>query len=196
VNNMTTLPYRRQQVTPWSGGRTTEAGRNAGKASGRGLQTAGNTALNTALKPALDTALNTALKPALDPARAVAAPARLRVAPPAPVTAPRAPFVALVLFLVISGVLGILILNTKINEDAFRLNDLQASQGMLDQQEAELGQDLALLSSPGNLAAAARRLGLVRSEPAYLRLSDGTVLGFPKPATGAPSASGPAQAGR
>jgi hypothetical protein len=115
---------------------------------------------------------------------------RLRVAPPAPVTAARAPFVALVLFLVIAGVLGILVLNTKINENAFRLNDLHARQGQLDQQEAQLGQDLALLSSPGNLAAAARRLGLVRSEPAYLRLSDGTVLGFPKPATGTPSASG------
>src|SRR6266545_1092442 len=186
---MTTLPYRRQQVTPWSGGRTTGAARNAAGSldraypSDRRFDTVGSTAL-------------TPERGGAERAREAVASPRLRVAPPVPVTAPRAPFVTLVLFLVISGVLGILTLNTKINEDAFRLNDLQAHQGLLDQQEAQLGQGLAALSSPGNLAAAARRLGLVRSEPAYLRLSDGTVLGFPKPATGAPSASGPSQAGR
>jgi hypothetical protein len=186
---MTTLPYRRQQVTPWSGGRTTGAARNAAGSSDRTYPS----------DRRFDTAGSTALMPergGVERARDAVASPRLQVAPPVPVTVPRAPFVTLVLFLVISGVLGILTLNTKINEDAFRLNDLQAHQGLLDQQEAQLGQDLAALSSPGNLAAAARRLGLVRSEPAYLRLSDGTVLGFPKPATGAPSASGPAQAGR
>jgi hypothetical protein len=116
--------------------------------------------------------------------------ARLRVAPPAPVRTPRAPFVMLVLALVSAGVLGILVLNTKINENAFRLNDLHARQTTLDQQEQQLAQDLADQESPNSLAAAARRLGLVRGTPAYIRLPDGQVLGVPQPASGQQSASG------
>jgi hypothetical protein len=125
--------------------------------------------------------------------------ARLGVAPPAPVTTPRAPFVALVLFLVVSGVLGILVLNTKINENAFRLKDLRDRQSRLDLQEQQLNDDLALAASPNSLAAAARRLGLVPAgSPAFIRLPDGRVLGVPQPATAQQSLSGPqaAAAGR
>src|SRR5256885_622897 len=67
----------------------------------------------------------------------------LRVAPPAPVTVPRAPFVALVLVVVVAGVLGILVLNTKINENAFKLAQLQSQRSNLDQQEQQLDQQLA-----------------------------------------------------
>jgi hypothetical protein len=112
----------------------------------------------------------------------------LRVAPPPPVLTPRAPFVLLVLVLVIGGVLGILMLNTKINENAFRLADLHRQQQQLDLQEQQLAQDLAGQSSSGSLEAAARRLGLVPSgKPAYLRLPDGRVFEVPQPATGQPS---------
>ena len=110
---------------------------------------------------------------------------RLRVAHPAPVAVPRAPFVATVLLLVVAGVLGILVLNTKINENAFRLHDLQSSQARLDAQEQKLSQQLANQESPGNLAAAARRQGLVPAgTPAFIRLPDGRVLGVPQPAQG------------
>jgi len=116
---------------------------------------------------------------------------RLRVAPPAVVSGPRAPFVALVLAVVVAGVLGILVLNTKINENAFRLSDLRARQATLDRQEQELNQHIADQASPNSLAAAARRLGLVPSgTPAFIKLPDGRVLGVPQPATGTPSASG------
>jgi cell division protein FtsB len=115
---------------------------------------------------------------------------RLRVAPPVPVSGPRAPFVALVLFVVIAGVLGILVLNTKINENAFRLGELRDNQATLDRQEQELNQNIADLESPNNLAAAARRLGLVPSgTPAFIKLPDGRVLGVPQPSGGQPSAS-------
>src|SRR3989442_15114864 len=112
----------------------------------------------------------------------------LRVAPPAPVTVPRAPFVALILVVVVAGVLGILVLNTKINENAFKLAQLHSTRGNLDQQEQQLDQQLADLESPNSLAAAARRLGLVPSgTPAYLQLPNGQQVGVPQPATGAPS---------
>lgn len=95
--------------------------------------------------------------------------------PPAPVPVPRAPFVVLVLLLVVGGVVGILLLNTKINENAFVLHELRQRQVELDQREQRLEQEIAQASSPAQLAAAARRLGLVdrRDERAYLRLSGG-----------------------
>jgi len=113
---------------------------------------------------------------------------RLRVAPPPPVSGPRAPFVALVLALVIGGVLGILVVNTKIAENAFRLDRLQKEQAALNVQEQELRQEIAQAEAPGNLAAEARKLGLVGGgTPAYIRLQDGKVIGIPTPAGGAPA---------
>ncbi len=109
---------------------------------------------------------------------------RLRVTPPAPVTVPRAPFVALVLTVVVAGVLGILVLNTKINENAFRLAQLRSQRSHLDQQEQQLDQQLAELESPNSLAAAACRAGMVPApRPAYLKLPNGQVVGVPQPAT-------------
>jgi hypothetical protein len=110
---------------------------------------------------------------------------RLRVAPPLPVMVPRAPFIALILVLVVGGVLGILVLNTKINENAFRLHDLRQQQSTLDQRQQELEQQLANYESPNNLAAAACKLGMVQAgAPAFIRLPDGRTIGVPQPATG------------
>lgn len=108
----------------------------------------------------------------------------LRVTPPAPVSVPRAPFVVLVLVLVIGAVLGILLLNTKIAENAFRLNDLTERQAQLDRQEEQLERELADKASAGSLEAEANKLGLVDAgEPGYLRLSDGQVSGEPRAAS-------------
>jgi len=77
------------------------------------------------------------------------------------------------------------VLNTKINENSFRLNDLKATQAALDVQEQQLQQQLADLESPGNLRAAATRLGLVPAgTPAFISLPDGRVVGVPQPASG------------
>jgi hypothetical protein len=112
----------------------------------------------------------------------------LKVAPPMPVSVPRAPFILLLLFVVVGGVLGILLVNTKINENAFQLKDLQRQQAALDRQEQDLHKRIADYESPNNLAAAARRLGLVPAgSPAFIRLPDGRVIGVPRPAGGSPS---------
>jgi hypothetical protein len=106
-------------------------------------------------------------------------------APPLPVALPRAPFLILMVGLVVAGVLGVLVLNTKINENSFRLNDLRASQAALDLREQQLHQNLADLEAPGNLRAAATRLGLVPAgTPAFINLPDGRVVGVPQPASG------------
>src|SRR5690606_15250664 len=109
--------------------------------------------------------------------RAEAERAALTVAPPAPVVVPRTAFVVLVLAVVAVGVIGILLLNTKVNENAFILHDLQQEQARLDRRQQELEQQIAQASSPTQLDAAARRLGLVKAERVgYLRLSDGEIL--------------------
>jgi hypothetical protein len=136
---------------------------------------------------------NTALAPEQDGGAAANRPSlpRLRVAPPAPVSVPKAPFVAGVLAVVVTGVVGVLVLNTKINENAFRLDALQQQQSRLDRTEAQLTKDLADKESPTSLAAAARRLGLVPAgSPAFITLPDGKVLSVPGPGTGQSSATG------
>ena len=170
---------RAQARTPRSGGRTAGQrleGRAATDRPGLG-----------ATAPAYPTVGSVALAPPA-PAPNAGPRARLQVAPPVPVAVPRAPFVVLILLVVVGGVLGVLLLNTKINENAFRLHDLRARQVVLDQRQQHLEQQIAEAESPGSLAAAARRLGLVPAgEPAFLRLPDGTVVGVPVPATGTPS---------
>ncbi|MFD6680424.1 MULTISPECIES: hypothetical protein [Micromonospora] len=119
---------------------------------------------------------------------AVARPPRLRVAPPPPISVPRAPFAALIVVLVVGGVLGILAVNTKINENAFRLERLQQQQARLDLEKQQLDKQIAEAEAPGNLTAEARRLGLVDAgEPGYIRLPDGKTLEVPQPANGQPS---------
>lgn len=104
---------------------------------------------------------------------------------PLPIALPRAPFLLLMVGLVVVGVLGVLVLNTKINENSFRLNDLRNTQAGLDLQEQQLERNLADLESPGNLRAAATRLGLVPAgTPAFINLPDGRVVGVPQPAAG------------
>ncbi|GAA4580539.1 hypothetical protein GCM10023176_60220 [Micromonospora coerulea] len=129
-----------------------------------------------------------ALRPAEQAKASTATAPRLRVAPPPPVSVPRAPFVGLILVLVVGGVLGILLVNTKINENAFRLEKLQQQQAKLDVDQQQLEKEIAEQKAPGNLTANARKLGLVESDdPAYIRLPDGKMIGVPHPAEGTPA---------
>jgi len=138
---------------------------------------------------------------ALRPAeRATTPPAggpRLKVAPPPPVTGPRVPFVALILVLVVGGVLGILVVNTKIAENAFRIERLQQTGAALDIQEQELQREIADAEAPGNLTAEARKLGLIGGgTPAYIRLQDGKIIGIPRPGDGDPAVTSDQTPGR
>jgi hypothetical protein len=147
---------------------------------------------NTRLKPAHAPRPEQRLEqpPEHGPLQSLKAAPRPRVAPPLPVMVPRAPFIALILVLVVGGVLGILVLNTKINENAFRLHDLQQRQATLDQRQQELEQLLADYESPNNLAAAACKLGQVPAgAPAFILLPVGRVIGEPEPASGDPCVS-------
>jgi hypothetical protein len=108
---------------------------------------------------------------------------RLRVVPPTALPAPRAPFVVLVLCLVVAGLVSLLMLNTMVNENSFRIKALQERQATLDLHEQALQRDIDRREATPALAAAARRLGLVPAgTPAFIELPDGRVLGVPTPA--------------
>jgi hypothetical protein len=185
---------------PRSGGRTTEPSttgtsstigtssttgtlRRAGGADARGARRGRKTAApvegTAALR--LDTAVAEPMR--VEPERTP----RLRVAPPAPIRAPRAPFIAVVIAIVVAGVIGILLINTKTMENSFELSTLQDEQTKLDQQQQQLENQLAGYESVGSLDAAAKRYGLVKGEPAYIRLPDGKIIGVPKPGQGQPA---------
>jgi hypothetical protein len=164
---------------PRSGGRTT--GRNAEEFEPRRNHPTDGA---TALQPEPETDHATQHEPATPPPTTGAGSDRnrLRAAPPAPVSAPRAPFVALVLVLVLAGVVGILVLNTRIAENAFKLDALKTKQAGLDRDEERLRSDLANKESPVTLASRAKFYGLVPSRtPAFLVLPDGTRLEMPGP---------------
>jgi hypothetical protein len=121
----------------------------------------------------------------VDPAGTPGAPqrrsgVRLRVVtPPAPVRT-RTPFVLLCAGVLIGGLLGLLMLNITLSRGAYDRHALTVQSANLSDAEQALSQQVALAAAPQRLEERARSLGMVPAEnPAFLRLSDGTVLGVP-----------------
>jgi cell division protein FtsB len=115
-------------------------------------------------------------RPAVRPARP-----RLRVVDDAPFRPPRMPFVLFVVVLLVAGLVGLLLLNTGLQQGTFRVTELnKQAQQLRDQQEA-LEHQVRTLEAPQNLADRALKLGMVPNpNPVFLRLSDGKVLGVPE----------------
>jgi hypothetical protein len=79
--------------------------------------------------------------------------------------------------------LGQLMLSIALSDGAYTIDSLQAEQKANARQVQTLTEDLGRLSSPQNLAANAEALGMVQnSNPVWLRMSDGAVIGTPSPA--------------
>jgi hypothetical protein len=111
----------------------------------------------------------------------------LTVVPPRPWRAPRAPFVLLLLTLLIGGLVTLLLLNTALAQGAFVVHDLESRSAQLADREQALQQEVAIEASPARLAKRARQLGMVPNEnPVFLRTSDGRVIGVPQAATAPP----------
>jgi hypothetical protein len=104
--------------------------------------------------------------------------------------ASRGGFVVVCLLALVLGSLSILLLNTSRAKGAFELRDLQATSDTLADTEDSLQHSIAAQAAPAALAERARRLGMVPNESAaFLRLSDGRVLGVAKPAAADPTFS-------
>ena len=99
---------------------------------------------------------------------------------------PRALYAAISVGTLLAIVVAQLLLSIAISQGAYQLQTLQTKQEQLQRSYQAVSEDLNRVASPQNLAANANALGMVsNSSPAYLRLSDGAVLGAPLPASGA-----------
>lgn len=109
---------------------------------------------------------------------------RLTVVPRLVRRAPRVPFVVLVVVVLASGLVGLLLLNTHLERGAFTVTSLTQRADALSAQQQQLEIRVGRLQQPQRVAAAAIRLGMVRSvDPAYLSLRTGRVSGLPAKAT-------------
>ena len=114
--------------------------------------------------------------------------ARLTVVPPrrslGRTQAARTPFAVLVITMLAAGVVGLLMFNTNMQQASFKATALQDRVNVLTAREQSLALELDELRDPQRLAVAAKGLGMVApSQPAFVRLSDGRVMGRPTPAT-------------
>src|SRR5262245_36349919 len=110
--------------------------------------------------------------------------ARLSVVRGGGTRAPRVPFAALVLTVLALGLVGLLVLNTSLQQGAFHARDLEDRAQALSQQRETLQVHVAALREPQRVAQHAADLGMVPNpSPAFLRLTDGQVLGDPSPAS-------------
>lgn len=110
--------------------------------------------------------------------------ARLSLVPAGTTTARRTPFVVLIFALLAGGVVGLLMFNTSMQQASFHATALQQEADALTAQQQQLSMQLDQLRDPQRLAHAARRLGMVvPPDPAFVRLTDGRVLGTPTVAT-------------
>ncbi|WP_211239601.1 hypothetical protein [Jiangella gansuensis] len=96
----------------------------------------------------------------------------LRSVPVRSSKAPRAPFVVLVLLVLGVGLIGLLVLNTSLQQGSFELGELQSRTDELRDRQAQLAEEVAERSAPGALAEQAARMGMVPAEepPRFLEL--------------------------
>ncbi|HLN77366.1 MAG TPA: hypothetical protein VK204_10005 [Nocardioidaceae bacterium] len=107
--------------------------------------------------------------------------ARLTVVPRRTQKAPKVPFVTLVSLLLVGGVVGLLLFNTNMQQASFVATSMEERAAVLAGKEESLRMQLHRLRDPQNVAAHAKKLGMVpASSPAFIRLSDGKVLGRPE----------------
>ncbi|WP_262851903.1 septum formation initiator family protein [Mumia quercus] len=108
----------------------------------------------------------------------------LRVVPARRPSSPRAPFVLLVVTLLAGGLIGLLLLNTSMQNGAFELAELEKKAETLQSERAQLALEVEQRSTPAALADRASALGMVPNvNPVFLRLKDGSVVGDMVPAS-------------
>ena len=100
--------------------------------------------------------------------------AELRLVPARALRPRRAPFVVLVLLVLGLGLVGLLALNTSLQQGSFELTEFERETALLRDRHAVLADDVARRSAPGVLAERARSLGMVPNEaPVFLQVEPG-----------------------
>lgn len=128
--------------------------------------------LHTAV-PRPRTASKSSAKPALP----------LRLVAPVRSQAKRAPFVVVVLSVLGVGLVGLILISTVLQAQAFEIAKLQSQATELEIRQQGLEQDVERLQAPANVAERATGLGMVpNANPVFLDPSAGQVVGKPVPA--------------
>ena len=116
-----------------------------------------------------------------DSARSALPRLRLLVSPPRSGRRPK--FITACVGVLVACLLVLLLLNIGLARGAYHEKQLTLQQTALMEQEQALSEQVSREGSPSALAAKARDLGMIENPtPAFIQLSDGTVLGEPKPA--------------
>lgn len=98
--------------------------------------------------------------------------------------AARMPFMALVSILLVGGVAGLLFFNTSMQQTSFTATSLEDRAERIEARRQGLQMELEKLRNPQRVAVQAKAMGMVPGvAPAFVRLSDGAVLGKPLPAS-------------
>jgi cell division protein FtsL len=127
----------------------------------------------------MSTFLGQARARALRPVSSLPRP-RLTIVPKVASRAPKVPFVALVVTLLLGGLVGLLLLNTSLQRGAYITNDLQRQSDELTVTQERLEQEIADLGASQRVAQKAQQLGMVPNDsPVFLSLADGKVIGKP-----------------
>ncbi len=107
----------------------------------------------------------------------------LRLVGPVRIKARKAPFVAVLIAVVAAGLVGLVLLSTTMQTQAFKITDLQRQASVLAAERDQAASEVASLSNPAALADRALEVGMVpNANPVFLRLTDGRVIGDPEPA--------------
>ncbi len=116
--------------------------------------------------------------------RSEAAALGLRLVRPVRSRARRTPFVVVVMIVLSVGLVGLIIMSTVLQAQSFEAAKLTREASALEIQQQSLSREVEQLLSPASVARRALVFGMVpNTNPAFLRLSDGKVLGKPEPAT-------------
>lgn len=107
----------------------------------------------------------------------------LRLVAPVRARARRLPFVVVVVAVLSLGLVGLIVLSTALQDQAFKLAELNQQAAALKLKQAKLQHEVDYLDSPSSVASKAAGLAMVPNRnPVFLRLSDGSVVGRPAPA--------------
>lgn len=107
----------------------------------------------------------------------------LRLVRPVRSRARKAPFVVVVLTLLSAGLVGLIVMSTVLQAQSFEAASLNRTAAALETRQQGLTREVEQLRSPSNVARRALIYGMVpNATPAFLRLSDGKVLGTPEAA--------------
>ncbi|MFT4164539.1 MAG: hypothetical protein QM650_04790 [Microlunatus sp.] len=103
---------------------------------------------------------------------------RLRAVPSLPARVARIPFISVLIAIFGVGMVGLLMVNTTLQNQAFESRSLNRQAAQLVYQEAELQSQLNTLRTPDQIAAKASALGMrANPKPAFLVVPSGKVIG-------------------